>query len=188
MGGLEYFHRMLAKHLDLVERRLLNEEIIPAHENVFSLFEPHTEWIRKASNARTWNWGTSCCWRPTSSQLIQDYAVLMKQAEVDQSIPITDRLLGRYGAGSVASLSFDKGFTRTGGSGVVEFVCARSGDAQTREEDRCANATGEWEEVCGITKTTQRGGEPDQQSGNITASTAVWTRGSKVICDTWATA
>jgi len=38
--GLEYFHRMLAKHLDLVERRLLNEEIIPAHENVFSLFEP----------------------------------------------------------------------------------------------------------------------------------------------------
>jgi hypothetical protein len=45
-------------------------------------------------------------------QLIQDYAVLLSQAEVDQSIPVTDRLLGRYGAGSVASLSFDKGFTR----------------------------------------------------------------------------
>jgi hypothetical protein len=26
---------------------------------------------------------------------------------------VADRLLGRYGAGSVASLSFDKGFTRT---------------------------------------------------------------------------
>jgi len=33
---------------------------------------------------------------------------------VDQSIPVTDRLLGRYGAGSVASVSFDKGFTREG--------------------------------------------------------------------------
>ena len=31
---------------------------------------------------------------------------------MDQSIPVTDRLLGRYGAGSVASISFDKGFTR----------------------------------------------------------------------------
>jgi IS5 family transposase len=31
---------------------------------------------------------------------------------VDQSVPLTDRLLGRYGTGSVASLSFDKGFTR----------------------------------------------------------------------------
>jgi hypothetical protein len=26
---------------------LLNEETIPAHEKVFSLFEPHTEWIQK---------------------------------------------------------------------------------------------------------------------------------------------
>ena len=45
--ALEYFQRMLAKHLDLVERRLLQEETIPAHEKVFSLFEPHTEWIAK---------------------------------------------------------------------------------------------------------------------------------------------
>ena len=33
-------------------------------------------------------------------------------ADVDQSVPVADRLLHRYGAGSVASLSFDKGFTR----------------------------------------------------------------------------
>ena len=44
--------------------------------------------------------------------LIQDYDVLRQQAEVDQSIPVADRLLGRYGAGSLASVSFDKGFTR----------------------------------------------------------------------------
>ena len=34
-------------------------------------------------------------------------------ADVDQSVPVTDRWLGRYGAGSLASISFDKGFTRT---------------------------------------------------------------------------
>jgi hypothetical protein len=45
--ALAYFHRMLDKHLDRVQRRLLQEETIPAHEKVFSLFEPHTEWIQK---------------------------------------------------------------------------------------------------------------------------------------------
>jgi hypothetical protein len=31
---------------------------------------------------------------------------------VDQSLPVADRLLGRYGVGHIANLSFDKGFTR----------------------------------------------------------------------------
>ena len=33
-------------------------------------------------------------------------------ADVDRSVPVANRLLGRYGAGSGASISFDKGFTR----------------------------------------------------------------------------
>ena len=31
---------------------------------------------------------------------------------MDQSVPVADWLLGRYGTGQIASLSFDKGFTR----------------------------------------------------------------------------
>lgn len=31
---------------------------------------------------------------------------------MDQSLPVTDRLLGRYEAGAIARLSFDKDFTR----------------------------------------------------------------------------
>ncbi len=41
------FHAMLDKHLALVERRLLQEETLPAHEKVLSHFEPHAEWIQK---------------------------------------------------------------------------------------------------------------------------------------------
>ena len=110
--ALEYFQRMLAKHLDLAERRLLNGEIIPAHEKVFSLFEPHTEWIQKGKQRPNVELGNKLLLATDQQQLIQDYATLRREAEVDQSIPVTDRLLGRYGAGSVASLSFDKGFTR----------------------------------------------------------------------------
>jgi len=64
---LVYFHALLDKPLDLVARRRLREETIPAHAKVFSLFEPHTEWIQKANHDRTWNWATACCWRRISS-------------------------------------------------------------------------------------------------------------------------
>lgn len=110
---LEYFHRMLAKHLDLVDRRLLKGETIPASEKMFSLFEPHTEWIQKGKQRPNVELGHKFLVANDQHQLIQDYAVLLGAAEVDQSIPVADRLLGRYGAGSVASLSFDKGFTRS---------------------------------------------------------------------------
>jgi transposase, IS5 family len=111
-NGLEYFHRMLDKHLNLVQRRLLQEETIPAREKVFSLFEPHTEWIQKGKQRPNVELGHRLLIATDQHQLIQDYAVPVGQADVDQSVPVADRLLGRYGAGSLASLSFDKGFTR----------------------------------------------------------------------------
>jgi transposase, IS5 family len=110
--ALEYFHRMLDKHLDLVERRLLQEETIPAAEKVFSLFEPHTEWIQKGKRRPNVELGHRFLIATDQHQLIHDYDAPVGGADVDQSVPVTDRLLGRYGEGGIASLSFDKGFTR----------------------------------------------------------------------------
>lgn len=109
----QYFHAMLVKHLDLVERRLLRHETIPAAEKIYSLFEPHTEWIQKGKTRPNVELGHRLLIATDQHALIQDYAVLLAAAEVDQSVPVADRLLHRYGAGSLASLSFDKGFTRT---------------------------------------------------------------------------
>src|SRR5512136_1559423 len=110
--ALAYFHRMLDKHLDLVQRRLLKEETIAAHEKVFSLFEPHTEWIQKGKQRPNVELGHRLLIATDQHQLIQDYDVPVGGADVDQSVPVADRLLGRYGPGGLASLSFDKGFTR----------------------------------------------------------------------------
>src|SRR5690606_14550159 len=44
---LAYFHRMLDKHIDLLERRLVRGETIPHEEKVFSVFQPYTELIKK---------------------------------------------------------------------------------------------------------------------------------------------
>ena len=110
--GLAYFHGMLDKHLDLVERRLVREEKIPAAEKIFSLFEPHTEWIAKGKARPAVELGHRLLVATDQHHLIQDYDVPLGQADVDQSVAVADRLLGRYGEGSLASLSFDKGFTR----------------------------------------------------------------------------
>jgi IS5 family transposase len=109
---LAWFHAMLDKHLDLVERRLLHEETIPAHEKVYSLFEPHTEWIQKGKQRPNVELGHRLLIATDQHQLIQDYDVPVGQVDLEQSVPVADPLLGRYGAGSIASLSFDKGFTR----------------------------------------------------------------------------
>ena len=94
--ALAYFHRMLDKHLDLVRRRLLQEESIPAQEKVFSLFEPHTEWIQKGKQRPNVKLGHRLLIATDQHQLIQDYDVPVGQADVDQSIPVADRRLGRY--------------------------------------------------------------------------------------------
>ena len=108
---LEYFHRMLDKHLGLVQRRLLQDEKIPHAEKVFSLFEPHTEWIQKGKQRPNVELGHRFLIATDQHQLIQDYDIPVGQADVAQSVPVTDRLLGRYGVGSLASVSFDKGFS-----------------------------------------------------------------------------
>ncbi len=109
---LTYFHAMLVKHLDLVARRLLRHETIPAAEKVFSLFEPHPEWIQKGKARPNVELGHRLLIATDQHELIQDYDVPVGGVDVDQSVPVADRLLHRYGAGSLASLSFDKGFTR----------------------------------------------------------------------------
>ena len=138
---LAWFHGMLAKHLDLVDRRLLKQETIPAHEKVFSLFEPHTEWIQKGKQRPNVELGHRLLIATDQQQLIQDYAVLQGEAEVDQSVPVADRLLGRYGAGGVASLSFDKGFTRAAdrellGLYLPEVVMPKRGQKNAAETER----------------------------------------------------
>ncbi len=110
--SLEYFHAMLDKHIELVDRRLVRGERIPSGEKVYSLFEPHTEWISKGKSHPNVELGHRLLVTTDQHQLIEDYAVLVNELDVNQSIGVADRLLGRYGEGSIASLSFDKGFTR----------------------------------------------------------------------------
>jgi transposase, IS5 family len=138
---LAYFAGMLDKHLDLVERRLLKQETIPAAEKVFSLFEPHTEWIQKGKQRPNVELGHRLLIASCQHQLVHDYDTPVGEVDVDQSVPVTDRLLGRYGAGQIASLSFDKGFTRAEDRELLslyvpEVVMPKRGKKNAAETER----------------------------------------------------
>lgn len=108
---LAYFQQMIDKHLDLVDRRLLQGQVIPTSEKLYSLFEPHTEWLTKGKLHPPVELGHRLLVASDQHQLIQDYEGPVG-VDVDQSVPVASRLIGRYGEGQIASMSFDKGFTR----------------------------------------------------------------------------
>ena len=110
---LAYFQQMIDKHLDLVDRRLLQGQVIPSAEKLYSLFEPHTEWLTKGKLHPPVELGHRLLVATDQHQLIQDYEGPVG-VDVDQSVPVASRLVGRYGEGQIASMSFDKGFTRQG--------------------------------------------------------------------------
>jgi transposase, IS5 family len=121
---LAYFQQMLDKHIDLVDRRLLQGQDIPAAEKVYSLFEPHTEWLTKGKLHPPVELGRRLLVATDQHQLVQDYQGPVG-VDVDQSVPVAGRLIGRYGENQIASISFDKGFTRKEDRQLLELFIAQ---------------------------------------------------------------
>jgi len=109
---LDHFHTCLIRQVDLVERRLVQGQTIPHAEKLFSLFEPHTEMVKKGKLFPPIEFGHKLLITTDQHELILDYRVMDQPTEAQEAIPLADRLWARYGEGSVASLSFDKGFSR----------------------------------------------------------------------------
>jgi hypothetical protein len=120
---LAYFQQMIDKHLDLVDRRLLQGQVIPTAEKIYSLFEPHTEWLTKGKLHPPVELGHRLVVATDQHQLIQDYEGPVG-VDVDQSVPVASRLIARYEE-QIASMSFDKGFTRQEDRELLELFIAQ---------------------------------------------------------------
>jgi IS5 family transposase len=107
---LEYFQGMLNKHRELVERRVTWGEQIPVGEKVYSLFEPHTEWLSKGKANKRVELGHNILVASDQWGFIVEHQVIERQADVSLSIPLAERLLNRFGDDAIESISFDKGF------------------------------------------------------------------------------
>ena len=104
---LEHFMKLLEKHINLVDRRILKGEIIPHEEKMFSIFETYTEWITKGKMNPSVELGKKLNITTDQWGLIVDYQILEHQHDRDIVIELADRILSKH---KVASWSFDKGY------------------------------------------------------------------------------
>ncbi len=106
---LKYFHEMLIKHIDLVERRILNGEKIPSGEKLFSIFETHAEWLSKGKQFKPIEIGHNVLIATDQFNFIVHYQVQEHQADALLTKDLTSTLVDKYPK-RIDSLSLDKGF------------------------------------------------------------------------------
>ena len=112
LKDLRYYKKMLDKHIDLVNRRILKGEKIPHEEKVFSIFESHVEWIQKGKHHKKVEIGHNVLVTTDQYHFILDHKVMEKETDKSQPIPLKNRLLQKYDKSDYDyySISFDKGF------------------------------------------------------------------------------
>ncbi len=94
--------------IDQIRRRILQGETIPHCEKVFSIFEPHTEWISKGKAGVPQELGLKVCVLEDQYGLILHHRVMEK--ETDDKIAVTMVRAAQLKFPSFKGCSFDKGF------------------------------------------------------------------------------
>jgi IS5 family transposase len=108
---LKTYSDYAAKFMDQLRRRVLQGEEIPHAEKMFSIFETHVELIKKGKLRPPVEFGHRILVSTERHGFIVDYKVTGPGHEGAQALPAACRLASRFGADSILSLSFDKGFS-----------------------------------------------------------------------------
>ena len=106
---LSYFHQMLIKHINLLERRIMDGEQIPSSEKLYSIFETHTEWLSKGKKFHPVEIGHNVLIATDQFNFIIHHQIFEKQTDVQLTQSIATTLVEKF-PGAIQSLSFDKGF------------------------------------------------------------------------------
>jgi len=106
---LAYYYEMLEKHIDLVNRRLLQDEKIPSAEKLFSIFESHTEWLSKGKSGKSVELGHNLLIATDQYHFIVHHQVVEGVKDVNLTIGLVETLIQEY-PNQINSLSLDKGF------------------------------------------------------------------------------
>jgi transposase, IS5 family len=96
------------RQIDQVTRRVLRGEIIPHHEKVFSIFEPHTEWVSKGKAGVPVELGLRVCIVEDQHRFILHHEVMEKTTDTAIALPIVKVAKERFP--EIHSVSMDKGF------------------------------------------------------------------------------
>ncbi len=111
------------RQIEQITRRVLNEETIPQNEKVYSIFEEHTEWIRKGKAGVSQELGLRVCIVEDKYGYILHHKVMQKQTDDKIAVPIVQEAQERYS--DLKSCSFDKGFYSPGNKEELKKILDR---------------------------------------------------------------
>jgi len=96
------------RQINQIRRRVLEGETIPHEEKVFSLFQPHTEWISKGKAGVPVELGLRVCVVEDSFRFILHHQVMEKTTDDQIAVSIVKQSQSRFPA--LKTISMDKGF------------------------------------------------------------------------------
>jgi len=96
------------RQVDQIERRVIDGETIPHEEKVFSIFQPHTEWISKGKAGVPVELGLKVCIVEDTQGYLLHHQVMQQETDDQIAIDLITQTQDRYPELRVCS--FDKGF------------------------------------------------------------------------------
>ena len=108
LSDLSIFSQHADRQIDQIKRRVIEGEKIPHAEKVFSLFQPHTEWISKGKAGVPVELGIRMCIMEDTHGFILHHRVMKK--ETDDKIALEMINATQVNFPGFNACSFDKGF------------------------------------------------------------------------------
>jgi IS5 family transposase len=105
---VEQYIRHAERQIDQICRRVVSDEKIPHEEKVFSIFEPHTEWISKGKAGVSQELGLKVCVLKDQYGFLLHHRVMQQQTDDKVAVAMVQEAKDRFE--NLVSCSFDKGF------------------------------------------------------------------------------
>jgi len=108
LADLDAYIAHAERQIDQIRRRVIFGETIPHEEKVFSIFEPHTEWISKGKAGVPVELGLRVCVLEDQHRFILHHRVMEKITDDKVAVEMVEETRKRFP--QLASVSTDKGF------------------------------------------------------------------------------
>jgi hypothetical protein len=106
--SIEEYIRHAERQIDQIRRRVVFDEEIPHKEKVFSIFQPHTEWISKGKAGVPQELGLMVCVLKDQYGFILHHRVMQQQTDDKVAVVMVQETKDRYE--NLFGSSFDRGF------------------------------------------------------------------------------
>jgi len=124
LENLRYWIAHARHQANLTYRRVIEHEQIPHAEKVFSLFEPHTEWISKGKAGVPVELGLRVCVLQDQFGFTLYHQVMQKQTDDQVAVPMAEGAKKRFP--KLVQVSYDRGFWSPGNLEKLDALLDRA--------------------------------------------------------------